>query len=169
MSVACGTTLKGLLTNCGGRTTIHVRRCCGEHRRFNIKVDLGVSIVVGVHSNVIHALCIQTPRLEEINGLNHGVIEIERRDIRNDIVVDGLFIPTVACQFRRNTVRGVVQQIRLYGCCEVLSGFKVVKRTDGRRLRLWIGQEGRVLLPNGEVVNSKPVKPGPAALVIIGS
>ena len=101
--------LKGFFANSRWRTAVHVGRCRRVDRGFDVEVNRRVSVVVGVHTDIIDALCIQAARFEEVNGFDCWVKEIERRDICNDVIVDVLLIPSIVGHRSGEPIRGVVQ------------------------------------------------------------
>ena len=101
--------LKGFFANSRWRTTVHIGRCRRVDRGFDVEVNRRVSVVVGVHTDIIDALCVQAARFEEVNGFDCWVKEIERRDICNDVIVDVLLIPSIVGHRSGEPIRGVVQ------------------------------------------------------------
>ena len=167
VAITLATSFKRFLTNSRRSATVNVGRCCGVNCCFNTKVNWGITVVVGGDADVKGTFSIEPTWLEEINRFNSWVVEIERRHITSGVVVNWLFIPSIARQRSRNTIGRVVEQVCLNRSGVFLTGLKVRQRTDGRRLKLWIGEEGRVLLPDGEVVNSKAVSATPTAFIVV--
>jgi len=98
VDVSIGTTLKGFLTDNCRCTAKNVGWRCGEHCCLDIEINHGVTPVVCNDINVKHAFCIETTRVEVINSFNRRVVEIERLDVTNDLIIDALLIPCMVAQ-----------------------------------------------------------------------
>ena len=167
VAVAFASALKGLLTDGRWRTAVHVGRRGRVNGCLNTKVHRGVPKVVRDHGDVKGALGVKATRVEVLDGLNGGVVEIEGRYIADGIVVDVLFVPGVVGNRCGNPVGCVVEQVGLNRRGVLLAGLQVAERADGGGLRLWVGQESRVLLPDGQVVNSVAVSAAPTGFVVV--
>ena len=98
VDVSVGATLKGLLTDNCRCTAKNVGWRCGEHCCLDVEVNQGVTPVVCNDVNVEHAFCVETTRVEVINSFNRRVVEIERLDVTNDLVIDALLVPCMVAQ-----------------------------------------------------------------------
>ena len=115
VDISVGATLKGFLTNDRRCAAKNIGWSCREDRCLDVIIDHGVTPVVCGDINVEHSLSVKTTRVEVINSFNSRIIEIERLDITNNLVVHVLLIPCMVAERCRNSVDGVVEEVRSNG------------------------------------------------------
>ena len=100
VDVSVGTTFEGFLTDDCRCAAENVGRRCREDGCLDIVVHHGVTPVVGNDIDIEHAFSIQATRIEVIDTFNCRVIEIERLDVTDDLVVHTLLVPCMVAEGR---------------------------------------------------------------------
>ena len=166
VDVSVGATLKGLLTDNCRCTAKNVGWRCREHCCLDVEVNQGVTPVVCNDVNVEHAFCVETTRVEVINSFNRRVVEIERLDVTNDLIIDALLVPCMVAKCCRNSVDGVVEKICCNRSCLFFTRTEV-GQCERLLERLWVREVSSVLLVNGDIVNCISISPRPSGLIVI--
>ena len=111
VDVSVGTTLEGFLTDDCRCAAQNVGRRCREDGCLDIVVNHGVPPVVGNDIDVEYSFSVQATGVEVINAFDCWVVQVERLDVADDLVIHTLLVPCMVAESCGDSVNRIVEEV----------------------------------------------------------